>query len=87
MNIPTITDEESRVCLLENLDDAVSDAVCDFFGELNSEDENLSDSISVRVFDDSYYFISEDGTWGSAKGLQIVPFDDGRITDLLDAQR
>jgi hypothetical protein len=36
-------------------------------------DEEEWGSICVEVFDDSFFFVTEDGTYGSVKGLQIVP--------------
>ncbi len=71
---------EEAPTLLEELENYVG-----YWLELASEsvagdyDEEVWSSVHVEVFDDSYFFVTEEGTYGSVNGLRIVPADDPAI--------
>jgi len=64
--------------LVERSLDRFSDEIV---GDYDVEDW---ESVHVEVFDDSFFFITEDGTYGSVQGLRIVPAGDPSIPLVCD---
>lgn len=71
----------SREQLFADLEDHIADAFAQFFAELGADDENLSDQCWVWEDANSVY-IAEDGSYGSASGLRVVPSTDPWVATL-----
>ena len=75
-NIPDAAFDEETSTLLDDLTYDVEEFVGNFFESRDQESEaycETSQNLSVRVYDDLFIFVTEDGTYGSMKGVQIVP--------------